>query len=94
MFNINNQIRKLYTSSILGILSLSGAWVAILASRGFSLAQIGFAETVFHIVSLLFEIPSGALADVIGRKKTLVLSVIMRIISNAIMVASGRFFTN
>lgn len=91
MFNINKQIRKLYTSSILGILSLSGAWVAILASRGLSLAQIGFAETVFHIVSLLFEIPSGALADVIGRKKTLVLSVIMRIISNAIMVASNNF---
>ena len=91
MFNIKNQIRKLYTSSILGILSLSGAWVAILAARGFSLAQIGFAETVFHIVSLLFEIPSGALADVIGRKKTLILAVIMRIISCAIMVLSNNF---
>ena len=89
MFNIKNQIRKLYTSSILGVLSLSGAWVAILASRGFSLAQIGFAETVFHIVSLIFEIPSGALADVIGRKKTLVLAVIMRIISCTIMVLSN-----
>ena len=41
---LKNQIRKLYTSSILGSLSLTGAWVAILAARGFSLVEIGLAE--------------------------------------------------
>ena len=59
MFSIKKQINRLYASAIFGQLSLSGAWVAILAARGFSLAQIGFAETIFHIVSILFEIPSG-----------------------------------
>ena len=91
MFSIKKQIRKLYTSSVLGQLSLSGAWVAILASRGFSLAEIGFAETVFHIVSIMFEIPSGVLADVFGRKKTLVISSIMRIIGDVVMVLSTNF---
>ena len=91
MFNIKKQIRKLYTSSVFGQISLSGAWVAILASRGFSLAQIGFAETVFHIVSILFEIPSGVLADVFGRKKTLIISCIMRIIGDIVMIASNNF---
>lgn len=91
MFNIKKQIGRLYSSAIFGQLSLSGAWVAILASRGFSLAQIGFAETIFHIVSILFEIPSGVLADVFGRKKTLVISCLMRIAGDLVMIFSNNF---
>ena len=53
MFNIKKQIKLLYASSIMGQISLSAAWVAILAARGFSLAQIGLAEMIFHIVSFL-----------------------------------------
>ena len=59
MINIKKQIKLLYASSIMGQISLSAAWVAILAARGFSLAQIGLAEMIFHIVSLSAEIPSG-----------------------------------
>ena len=55
MLNIKKQIRKLYASSVLGNLSLTGAWVAILAARGYSLVDIGIAETVFHITSLIFD---------------------------------------
>ena len=74
MFQINRQLSKLYSSSALGSLSLTGAWVAILSARGYTLMEIGIAETVFHITSILFEIPSGALADVFGRKKMLIVS--------------------
>ena len=45
MLIIQNQIRKPYASSALGNLSLTGAWVAILAARGFTLPEIGLAET-------------------------------------------------
>ena len=78
MFKIKKQISKLYMASILGNLSLTGAWVAILAARGYSLIKIGIAETVFHIFSLTFEIPSGVFADVFGRKQMLVVSSIMQ----------------
>lgn len=88
MFKIDKQISRLYKSSVFGNLSLTGAWVAILAARGYSLVEIGFAETVFHIVSLIFEIPSGILADVFGRKKMLIVSSIMRMIGNVIMIFS------
>lgn len=54
MFNIKKQLSKLYSSSVLGNLSLTGAWVAILSARGYSLVEIGVAETVFHITSLIF----------------------------------------
>ena len=43
MFNSKKQISRLYLSSILGNLSLTGAWVAILAARGYRLTEIGFA---------------------------------------------------
>lgn len=88
MFKIKKQISKLYTASILGNLSLTGAWVAILAARGYSLVEIGIAETVFHIFSVTFEIPSGVFADVFGRKKMLVVSSIMRVIGSICMINS------
>ena len=89
MFKIKKQLSKLYLSSVLGNLSLTGAWVAILAARGYSLVEIGIAETVFHITSLIFEIPSGVLADVFGRKKMLIVSSIMRMIGNIVMIFSA-----
>lgn len=92
MFKIKKQLNKLFLSSILGNLSLTVAWVAILAARGYSLVEIGIAETVFHITSLIFEIPSGVLADVFGRKKMLIVSVVMRTIGNIIMILSDGLF--
>ena len=74
---------------MLGNLSLTGAWVAILAARGYSLVEIGIAETVFHITSLIFEMPSGILADVFGRKKMLIVSSVMRMIGNIVMILSN-----
>ena len=46
----------------------AASWVALLALRGFSLLQIGMLESIFHIVSLCFELPSGVVADVFGEK--------------------------
>lgn len=92
MLKIKKQISILYASSVLGNLSLTGAWVAILSARGYSLVEIGIAETVFHIVSILFELPSGILADVFGRKNMLLVSSIMRMAGNLIMIFSSNLF--
>lgn len=92
MSKIEKQIRRLYLSTIAGNLSLTGAWVAILAARGYSLAQIGFAETVFHITSLLLEIPSGVFADLFGRKRMLIVSSLLHMAANVIMILSGNLF--
>lgn len=88
MSRIKKQIRSLYASSILGSLSLTGAWVAILAARGFSLVEIGLAETCYHAASLLTEIPSGTLADVYGRKKMLMISTLVHILASVLMILS------
>ena len=92
MFNIRKQLRGLYLSSVMGNLSLTGAWVALLAARGFSLVEIGIAETVFHVTSIIFELPSGVMADVFGRKKMLMVSSIMHFLGSLIMIFSNDLF--
>ena len=80
--NIRKQLGLLYISNFLFNSSIAGAaWVLLLVSDGYSLIQVGFAETVFHIVSLMAEIPSGMFADVFGRKKSLILSCVMTMCS-------------
>ena len=80
--NIKRQLGLLYISNFMFNISIAGAaWVLLLVSDGYSLVQIGFAETVFHVVSLIAEIPSGMFADVFGRKKSLILSCIMSMLS-------------
>ena len=87
-FSIKKQIRTLYTTGVLTNLSLTGAWVVLLSVRGFSLWQIGIAETIFHITSLIFEIPSGVLADRFGRKNMLLVSRMMAVIGDIVMIFS------
>ncbi len=69
-----------------------GVWVVFLLARGFSLAQVGIAEGVFHVVSFLCEVPSGMLADLVGRKRTLALSGLFGMLSALAMAFSQDFF--
>ncbi|MBR1584592.1 MAG: MFS transporter [Clostridia bacterium] len=93
MSAVQKQIRKLYAFNALGNLSIAGAaWVLLLVSRGFTLIQVGVAETVFHLVSITAEIPSGVFADVMGRKKSLMVSCVMGILS-ALTMAFWTSFT-
>ena len=89
MFKIKKQLYSILAISGLNAFQIAGAsWVALLAARGFSLVEIGIAESCFHITSLLFEIPSGVISDVFGRKKSMILSQCMFIISALCMAFS------
>ena len=71
--NLQKQLRCVYLHAFTSTLHFTDAvWVALLAARGFTLAQIGLAEGVFHGVSLLCEVPSGMAADLLGRRRTLI----------------------
>lgn len=92
--NITKQIRSMYALTTVGYFEIAGAsWVALLALREFSILEIGMLESIFHIVSFIFEIPSGVVADVFGRKKTLVLSQLVSFISCLFMMISSDFIT-
>lgn len=90
MLQIKKQLDRLLTITALSSFQLAGAsWVALLAARGFSLMEIGLAESCFHLASLLFEVPSGVISDVFGRKKSMALSQLMFVLSALGMAFSG-----
>ena len=87
--NLKQQIRRLLALELLGNFRVAGGvWVLLLVGRGFSLVQVGLAEAFFHAVSLCGEIPSGMAADVLGRKKAMMASQAMFILSSLAMLLS------
>ena len=92
--NLKQQLRCIYISDFFSGLRITDAvWVALLAARGFSLWEIGLAESVFHIVSLLCEVPSGMAADLLGRKKTLVSGGVCMVLQSLLMAFASDLFT-
>ena len=54
--NIKKQIRTLYIYEMIsGLQIVDLVWVLFLIQRGFSLAEAGIAEGVFHVVSMCCE---------------------------------------
>lgn len=91
--NLKKQLACIYTNNFFSGLRITDAvWVALLAARGFSLWEIGVAESVFHMVSLTFEVPSGMAADLLGRKKTLVAGGVCMVLSNLPMAFAPDLF--
>lgn len=71
-----------------GFRPAGSAWVLLLALRGFSTVEIGLAEGIFHMVSLCCELPSGLLADLLGRRRTLAAGQAMFVLSALLMATS------
>ncbi len=62
-------LRRFYAFQVINDFSFTaGIWIIFLQSRGFSLAEIGLAESAFHLAPVTLELPSGSFADVLGRK--------------------------
>lgn len=92
--NLKKQLACIYTADFFSGLRITDAvWVALLAARGFSLWEIGLAESVFHVVSLLCEVPSGMAADLLGRKKTLLSGGVLTVTCNLLMAFAPNLFT-
>lgn len=87
-FSLPRQKRALLALEwAVGFQPAGSVWVLLLAARGWSLVEIGLAEGLFHVVSLCCELPSGLLADVTGRRRTLAASQGMFLLSALVMAA-------
>jgi MFS family permease len=65
-------------------------FVLLMRSRGLSLAEIGVATATQGLVMLVLELPSGGLADALGRKPVLVMAGALAILASALLlVADG-----
>ena len=54
-------------------------------------AGIGLIETVLIVTITLAEIPTGAIADLIGKKKTLILAFLLETVGGFMMAATPNF---
>lgn len=69
-----------------------GIFVLYLRHKGLMLWQVGILEGIFHATSLITEIPSGALADLLGRKQALLASRLCGVISSVIILSTDRMW--
>lgn len=62
--------------------------VLILLDRGFTLTQLGLIASVQGLVVLLLELPTGALADAVGRRPVLLVANVFLLASVALLVVA------
>lgn len=53
-----------------------GIWILFLVSRGLSYIEVGVLEMIFHISSLIMEVPTGVIGDLYGRRTSRILGVL------------------
>jgi MFS family permease len=80
-----------YVYSFAAWFGITNLWVIYLGQQGLPLVQIGLCESIFHIASFCFEVPSGMLADRFSYKTVLYGSRIMAIISSVLMLIGHSF---
>lgn len=64
----------------------------MLMEKGAGLATISLIMGIYSFTVIAFELPSGIMADLIGRKKTFCLSLLMSLLSSAVILFGRGFF--
>jgi len=59
--------------------------------KGLSLLEVGYNAAVYSIIVLALELPTGGLADTIGRKRVYILSRIFQIVTGGILLVANGF---
>ena len=82
-----------YISTFITNLNMQSCiWVLYLTYCNMTLLQIGIIEGIYHVTSMICEIPSGAWADLVGRKRSMLISRVCITISCIIMLFSRNFW--
>jgi MFS family permease len=63
-------------------------FVLLLQSRGLTLAEIGLATAAQGIVMLFLELPTGGVADAVGRRPVLVASVVVWMVATGVVLVA------
>lgn len=93
MANYLSNINKYYLFNIIRALELTvSIFVLFLLSNHLTMIQVMFLESLFITAVLLLEVPSGAFADIYGRKLSLALAMIFSSISYALFGLGSAFF--
>lgn len=89
---LKRNIIKNYIFTLISSLDFTrGIWMIYLAGKGMSLTQLGFLETIFHITSFAAEVPTGAIADIFGRRVSRIAGRALSLISVVLLLAANDF---
>lgn len=81
-----------YWYSFFSFFGITSLWMMYLQQQGLSLVEIGLCESVFHLASFLFEVPSGVLADRFSYKTVLIAGRVLALLSAIVMLIGGSFW--
>lgn len=89
---LKRNVFKNYIFTLISSLDFTrGIWMIYLASKGMSLTQLGLLETIFHITSFAMEVPTGAIADIFGRKVSRIAGRFFSLISVILLLVAKDF---
>jgi MFS family permease len=91
---LNANLGKIYLYKLLGDSWLiAPILIPFYMSNGLNSTQVFTIQAAYALSVLLCEVPSGYLADVIGRRRTLLLGAALLPVGVAVYAFSGRFWT-
>jgi len=91
-YNIKSNLWKYYVFSFLTEFTIYLPFIVYYFQElGFSLGQIAMLQAISAITVFIFEIPSGYIADKIGRKNSLIMGVIFQLIGVIILYNSQNY---
>lgn len=84
-------MKNIYLAYILAFLNKAWFWGAIWILyylRFTDYSGIGLIESIMIVLSIFLEIPTGAIGDLLGKRKTLIIAMLCCVIGNIIMALS------
>ncbi len=90
---LESNIWKFYLFRIFGSISfITPIFVLFLQQNGLSTAQVMLLQSAFILAVMFLEVPSGALADLFGRKRALIASDFLFIVGYAVYSLGHNFY--
>src|SRR5215469_10051017 len=65
----------------------AAVWLIYLAAHGYSPLAIGLFEMLFHLTKFVAEVPTGAFADLVGRRASLIAACIVGAVAELLFLA-------
>jgi len=89
----SNLIRTLWLGFFQVFLVIMPIAVPFFQSKGLSMQEVFSLQALFGLVVLISEVPSGYLADLIGRRQTLIIGAVFAGIGQSLLLTADGFWT-
>lgn len=91
---MKREYKKLILSGFIGSLCMErGIFILLLAYKGLSVSQIAFWQATLNVGMFLAEVPTGFMADIFGKKKSLIAGRILYIVYYYLLITSNQYST-